>query len=227
LWQYAASKDEVVVRSVRVSAKSSSPKGSLVNDGSLWSIIQKITDDLGVELFDVDLPSDGSGSAGAGVLRVYITRSKTSVDSEIESDESGGASEVSSDDELIVEGASDEEGGQPAAKRTGISLEQCSRVSKRILDIDESDGIIPEGCDLEVSSPGINRRLRRLDHFTGAVGERVRVKFRSEKNTNQVVTGVLEGVSGDVLQIKGEDQGQTVAVQLGDVKEARVDFRFE
>jgi ribosome maturation factor RimP len=69
--------------------------------------------------------------------------------------------------------------------------------------------------------------LRRLDHFTGAIGERVRVKFRSEKNTNQVVTGVLEGVNGDVLQIKGEDQGQTVAVQLGDVKEARVDFRFE
>ena len=217
------------------SMKASSPKDLPVNDGSLWSIIRKITDDIGVELFDIDLPSDGSGSAGVGVLRVYITRSKISGDAELQSEaehdcaatEDAATEDTALDDELVVEGSSDQGVGQQVGKRSGISLEQCSRVSKRILDIDESDGLIPEGCDLEVSSPGINRRLRRLDHFTGAIGERVRVKFRSEKNTNQVVTGLLEGVNGDVLQIKGEDQGQTVAVQLGDVKEARVDFRFE
>ena len=81
---------------------------------------------------------------------------------------------------------------------------------------------------LEVSSPGVNRRLRLPQHFPGAVGERVRVKFRSEGNVYRVVTGVLFAVDGDVLFVNDEQskQKEPIRVSLSDIKEARVDFKF-
>lgn len=205
---------------------------NMSGEGSLWDLFKQLADQEGVVLFDVDLPTEGSGSAGAGVLRVYITRkpgdssspvavpSNVAVDA-VAPDAVAVDLAATGDSELdiqVVEGAGEQ--------RTGISLEQCSRVSRRILDIDENEKIIPEGCDLEVSSPGINRRLRRPEHFIGAVGERLRLKFRNGKNTNQVITGMLKEVRGDVLSIEGEDRAEPVSIRLRDVKEARVDFRF-
>ena len=99
-------------------------------------------------------------------------------------------------------------------------------MSKRILDVDEETGLIPEGCLLEVSSPGINRRLRRAEHFEGAVGERVRVKYRGSDSVYRVVTGMLKEARGDSMMIEAEEGKEMVSCRLGDVKEARVDFKF-
>ena len=58
----------------------------------------------------------------------------------------------------------------------GISLDKCAEISRMIspiLDVDE-----PMGGEyiLEVSSPGIERKLRKKDHFLGSVGEKVKIK---------------------------------------------------
>jgi len=58
----------------------------------------------------------------------------------------------------------------------GISLDKCAEISRMIspiLDVDE-----PMGGEyiLEVSSPGIERKLRRKEHFLASVGEKVRIK---------------------------------------------------
>ena len=58
----------------------------------------------------------------------------------------------------------------------GISLDKCAEISRMIspiLDVDE-----PMGGEyiLEVSSPGIERKLRKKDHFIASVGEKVKIK---------------------------------------------------
>ena len=58
----------------------------------------------------------------------------------------------------------------------GISLDKCAEISRMIspiLDVDE-----PMGGEyiLEVSSPGIERKLRKKEHFISSVGEKVKVK---------------------------------------------------
>lgn len=58
----------------------------------------------------------------------------------------------------------------------GISLDKCAEISRMIspiLDVDE-----PMGGEyiLEVSSPGIERKLRKKDHFLASVGEKVKIK---------------------------------------------------
>jgi ribosome maturation factor RimP len=186
--------------------------GELGGASSLWNTVKSVAEEFGVELFDIDLPSGSHG----GVLRVYLSRPKQPVDAQ--------AVEAAVE-EADVEGVAGEE---TAERRTGVSFDDCSRVARKLLDMDEQQGFIPEGCMLEVSSPGVNRRLRLPQHFPGAVGERVRVKFRSEGNVYRVVTGVLSAVDGDVLFVNDEQskQKEPVKVSLSDIKEARVDFKF-
>ncbi len=187
-----------------------------VKQSSLWSVIHAVALEEGVELFDIDMPGEGGESEGRGLLRVYITRDRSKDAQSVEP-----AAPISEDGTVL-----------PAeVLRTGVLFEECVRVSKRLLDIDESDGLIPDNCLLEVSSPGVNRRLRRVEHFQGAIGERVRVKFRGENNsgdkTSQTVTGLLRSVIGETLEIDGEEKSGAVSVSLCDVKEARIDFKFE
>ena len=187
-----------------------------VKQSSLWSVIHAVALEEGVELFDIDMPGEGGESEGRGLLRVYITRDRSKDAQSVEP-----AAPISEDGTVL-----------PAeVLRTGVLFEECVRVSKRLLDLDESDGLIPDNCLLEVSSPGVNRRLRRVEHFEGAIGERVRVKFRGENNsgdkTSQTVTGLLRSVIGETLEIDGEEKSGAVSVSLCDVKEARIDFKFE
>lgn len=172
--------------------------------GSLWEIIRAVAKEEGVELFDLDFPGDASRG---GVVRVYITKPSAGAQ------KSAPAATAESDSE--------------SAPRSGVQFEDCVRVSKRLLDIDEQDAFIPDTCTLEVSSPGINRRLRLPEHFEGAIGERVRIKFRdAETGTNKVLHGILCSAASDRVAVESEDTNETVQVEMRDVKEARVDFKF-
>jgi hypothetical protein len=71
----------------------------------------------------------------------------------------------------VAEGDIDALENDDSPRRIGVSLDQCARVAKKLLDLDEQHPFVPKGCELEVSSPGINRRLRRPEHFSSAVGE--------------------------------------------------------
>jgi ribosome maturation factor RimP len=185
---------------------------SLANDGMtasvesdgvemtpLWRTIEEVATSEGVELFDIEIPRDG-GSGRSGVVRVYITK----------------------------QGGSDVEGVENAPERRNtVTFEDCVRVTKRLLDLDEQEAFVPGHCVLEVSSPGINRTLRLPTHFAGAVGERVRLKFRNERNGYQVTTGTLRSVREETLEVESEEKAKEVLlVKLQDVKEARVDFKF-
>jgi ribosome maturation factor RimP len=111
--------------------------------------------------------------------------------------------------------------------RGGISFEDCVRVSKRLLDLDEKQQLIPEHCTLEVSSPGINRRLRRPEHFAGAVGERVRVKFRDNSTgVTQVLCGQVVEVNDSGFALEAEAKKERITIGFNELKEARVDFKF-
>jgi ribosome maturation factor RimP len=180
----------------------------------LWSTIESVVRQEGVELFDIDLPSD---TRRGGALRVFITRVVI-----------GGPTiaGVKVDAGTVPESQEDaSEAGE--VSRVGISFEDCVRVSKRILDLDEQQELIPGNCTLEVSSPGINRKLRLPEHFKGALGERIKVKFRSpESGATVVMNGTVRGASDQLVLVEGEGKKEMVSIPLSEIKEARVDFKF-
>lgn len=58
----------------------------------------------------------------------------------------------------------------------GISLDKCAEVSRLISPILDVDEPMAPKYNLEVSSPGIERRLRKTQHYIASVGENIKVK---------------------------------------------------
>ena len=84
------------------------------------------------------------------------------------------------------------------------TLDACSRISRKLLDHPNVEELIPWDSTLEVSSPGVNRKIKTLNNAKGAVGERVSIKYKSEEGKNEVIKGFLLEVAGDDLLIERE-----------------------
>ncbi|CAI8193805.1 MAG: ribosome maturation factor RimP [Sulfurovum sp.] len=82
----------------------------------------------------------------------------------------------------------------------GISLDKCAEISRMLSPILDVDEPLSGDYILEVSSPGIERKLRTLDHFKASIGENVKVKDIA----NEVFKGELLSVSDDSITIKTE-----------------------
>ena len=93
-----------------------------------------------------------------------------------------------------------------------LGLEDCERISRRLselLDAMESEGRDPidGGYRLEVSSPGIDRPLTRLQDYSDWQGHEARLKLAEVVDGAKQVSGPIAGVEGDTVRIaspKGE-----------------------
>jgi ribosome maturation factor RimP len=59
-------------------------------------------------------------------------------------------------------------------KPGGVGIDDCQRASREVGDVLDAAALVEEGYDLEVSSPGLDRQLRKDREFRWAVGKRVR-----------------------------------------------------
>ena len=89
----------------------------------------------------------------------------------------------------------------------GISVEQCTKISRKLVRLPELDKQLGEKYRLEVSSPGINRRIRKKEDFERFVGSKIRIRTRSPIDGRRKVTGVIEGIEENDVIIRGERSG--------------------
>lgn len=85
----------------------------------------------------------------------------------------------------------------------GVSIEDCANVSRGLnLRLDVED-VIPDGAyDLEVSSPGLDRRLTQRWHFEKAVGQTVQLKYKDDTGAVKPYEGRLTMVEGETLRLE-------------------------
>jgi len=110
---------------------------------------------------------------------------------------------------------------------SGVNVGDCTWLSKRILDREDVEEILPGETRLEVSSPGVNRKLTRPEHFMGAIGERVKISTFGKQSDEKFYAGILHGFDGKNLEVIKENEKSAVSISLEDVKKARVDYVFE
>ena len=114
----------------------------------------------------------------------------------------------------------------------GINLDDCAAVGKALSASDALDALIPGDITIEVSSPGVNRRLRRPDHFQGAVGERVKLRFFETASIDtsvrkgKTVFGTVVGFDGNCLSLKEEESSAALEIPLSEIEHANIDFIF-
>ena len=121
----------------------------------------------------------------------------------------------------------DRPGRDPMSKEGGIGLDECAKVSHAVETALEVEDLVPHAYALEVSSPGINRPLRRPEHFAKVVGKRVKVKTFGPVGTppRKSFSGVLVQTSTSeiTLQVEG---GGAFQIPFRDIAKANLDFEF-
>ena len=106
-------------------------------------------------------------------------------------------------------------------KDDGITLEDCERVSHQVSGLLDVEDPIPGHYVLEVSSPGVNRRLWRHADFERFVGERVKIEMRHPNvEGRRRFAGQLSGVADDVVMVDGD--GEHWSLPMADIAMARL-----
>ena len=92
-------------------------------------------------------------------------------------------------------------------KEGGPSVDDLARVSRQLSDLLDDRVAVEGPYTLEVSSPGINRLLKRLEHFSRFIGKRIRVRTRDMIEGRKSFLGLLKEVreGGIVLSQEGAE----------------------
>jgi ribosome maturation factor RimP len=96
----------------------------------------------------------------------------------------------------------------------GISVEDCAAVSRVVGDLLDVTDLIPNAYNLEVSSPGIDRPLRRLDHFQKYIGYIIEVRTISPIQNRRNFKGELKEASSECVVIECEAGNYSISMSL-------------
>jgi ribosome maturation factor RimP len=115
-------------------------------------------------------------------------------------------------------------------KEGGITLDDCSAVSRELSDILDVEDFLPEHYTLEVSSPGICRPLKKVADFERFAGKLVKVRTYEmleddQGNKRKTFLGTLAGIQDGVINIHLKE-GQNAAIPLDKVAKANLEFEF-
>lgn len=102
----------------------------------------------------------------------------------------------------------------------GTSMDQCVEVTKLISPMLDVTPPVRGVYRLEVSSPGIERKLKTLEHFRYSAGEKIAVTLK-DKNK---IRGLLKGVESDVILIETQE-GET-SIAFDDIVKASTYFEW-
>ena len=123
----------------------------------------------------------------------------------------------------------------------GVSIDDCSNVSKGLNLVLDVEDLVPGGAyNLEVSSPGLERRLRQPWHFEKAVGETVDfqlntglgqfVSGRSPKEAKRKkLTGIIKEAGETEIKVTmdGTSEDEAFVIPLQYIHKAKVVYSFE
>jgi ribosome maturation factor RimP len=111
---------------------------------------------------------------------------------------------------------------EPANKANAITIEDCELVSEHISKL-----LIVEGIDynrLEVSSPGLERPLKKIAHFIRFIGHKAKVKTHNAVNNQKVFQGIIEKVEEETIWIKTNNE--LTPIEFININKARLVFEL-
>ena len=110
-------------------------------------------------------------------------------------------------------------------KPEGIDLQDCEKVSNAINDqLDEAD-YIKESYYLEVSSPGIERTLKKEKHLKQNIEKEVQIKlFQKDKNQKKEYQGILKQY--DEQKITIEEEKQKIEIERKNIAQIKTIYKW-
>jgi ribosome maturation factor RimP len=105
-------------------------------------------------------------------------------------------------------------------KPEGIDLDDCEKVSRAVSALLDVEDPVPGNYNLEVSSPGLDRKLTKVEHFQRFEGEIVKVQMRFPIEGRRRFRGTL--VSSDDENIVVDVDGESHSLPLKTIDTARL-----
>lgn len=107
-----------------------------------------------------------------------------------------------------------------------VSVEDCQAVSSRLGDGLDAYEVLAGQYMLEVSSPGVNRPLKKPEHFRRVVGQKVKVRTKSADREKRTRLGRLEVVDEAGITITCDGEPSEV-IAFAEIEKANLEFEFE
>lgn len=102
----------------------------------------------------------------------------------------------------------------------GVTITDCESFSRNLGALMEIDDPIPTSYYLEVSSPGIERVLRKPSHFNRFVGETVNIRLEHVTGGRRKISGTITEVTESYVVI--EQEGERIIIDYENIKKARL-----
>lgn len=108
-----------------------------------------------------------------------------------------------------------------------VGVDECSAASNALNPALDVEDFMPTEYSLEVSSPGVNRPLKKIAHYQQVVGQKVRLKTFGPvgEPPRKNFVGVLKAVGDDSVQVEVDGAG-AFSIPLKDIAKANLEFEF-
>lgn len=103
----------------------------------------------------------------------------------------------------------------------GVTIDDCASVSRAVGALLDQRELIDSQYTLEVSSPGIDRPIRRVKDFELYIGEQVKIKAVTPVEGRKRFTGMLTGFQDGSAVV--EVDGEPYSIHLENIKHANLD----
>jgi ribosome maturation factor RimP len=108
-------------------------------------------------------------------------------------------------------------------KADGISHRDCELVSEQVGTVLEVEDLIPSSYTLEVSSPGLDRKLVKESDYTRFDGKLARIQTRIPLNQQKIFRGRLQGLYSGKVRLELQ-KGDLLEIPLDVIQEARLEI---
>lgn len=110
-------------------------------------------------------------------------------------------------------------------KAGGVTIDDCAKISAEFGDLIDIKEIVRHEYVLEVSSPGLNRPLKKEADFVRIIGKKVKVKMKIPVNGRRNFSGYLKDVRDHIIYI--EDEGGLITLSWPEIDKANLVYEFE
>ena len=111
-------------------------------------------------------------------------------------------------------------------KPDGVTLGDCELISQQVGTVLDVEDVVPDNrYHLEVSSPGIERRLHRLEHFARFAGQKARIALREPIENQRRWEGVLAGVDEGTILLETAN-GVSLRFRMDQIEKANLKFEW-
>jgi len=163
-------------------------------------IAERVGANAGIEIVDVQM----LGGGGARLLRIFIDRIP-------------GTAAL---------GEPVEPAPGAAAAAGGVTLADCEYISHNVGTILDMEDVIPgQRYTLEVSSPGVERKLSKPRDFERSVGQKVKVSLKLPVENQRHWVGALTGFADGTITLE-PSPGRSVSIPLSQVEKANLKFEW-